>query len=289
MSEIDSNCREIVIDLKKVDIFAKHILAKSVLKNTQILFQEAYNENAMGTGEKLPFRLFIINHNSSPAPVPEMGAEVRCIKLYKRPIAEGYPLNTIICTRKSKVTIRYEVILVVEYEDGFVDILTLPENLSNPFQYNPLTTKAFVDSTVISTAGVPIVQRQNITLPYETLTIVNNGVNDYPWFDYSVSIPMSLFDNKLKPCDLDSQNLESFVMLRCLKSDIDVIGSQLVSLDSENVLSVWTTEVSISIFEDIIDKLGMDNDIIVCGAPEFECNDDCPKPATPCCKEEVLE
>ena len=282
MSETDSKCKEIIIDLEKVDIFAKRVLAKSVLKNTQILFQEAYDENSMGTGEKLPFRLLIINHNSVPSSVPEFGAAVRCIKVYKRPIAEGYPENRIVCSGKSRVTIRYQLILVVEYEDGFVDILTLPTNLSNPFQYNPLTTKAFVDSTVISATGMPVSQRQNVVLPHETLRIVSNGVNDYPWLDYSVNIPLSLFDKQLKPHQLDNQNLESFVLLRCLNADIDVTDSQLVSLNEEGSLLVWSTEVSVSLFEDIIDKLGMDSDIIICGAPEFHGCDDCPKSPS-CC------
>jgi hypothetical protein len=277
MSELDNNCKEVVIDLKKIDIFAKYVLAKSEFKNTQILFQEAYNENAVGTGEKLPFRLLIINHNSVPGAVPDTGAGVRCIKLYKRVIADGYPVN-IMCPGKSRVTIRYQLILVVEYEDGFVDILTLPNNLSNPFQYNPLTTKAFVDSTVISPAGMPVVQHQNITVPHETLVIVSNGVNDYPWFDYSINIPLSYFEKYSKHFNLNCAELESYVLLKCLHSDVDILSSQLVPLNAENTLFVWTTEVALSVFEDIIDKLGMDSDIIICGSPEYECEKDCPKP-----------
>jgi len=280
MSEMDNNCKEVVIDLKQVDIFTKYVIAKSEFKNTQILFQEAYNENAVGTGEKLPFRLLIINHNSVPGAVPDRGAEVVCMKLYKRLIADGYPVNTILCNGKSRVNIRYQLILVVEYEDGFVDILTLPNNLSNPFQYDPLITKALVDPTVISAAGIPVVQHQNITQPHETLTIVSNGVNDYPWFDYNITIPYSYFDKYHKHCDLNNPDLESFVLLKCLSSDINVLGSQLVPLNAMNTIFVWTTEVAISIFEDIIDKLGMDSDIVICGAPEYE-NDECCK--KPCC------
>lgn len=272
MSELDNNCKEVIIDLKKVDIFAKYVLAKSVLKNTQILFQEAYDQNSEGTGEKLPLRLLIINHNSVPAAVPDRGAGVRCIKLYKRVIAEDYPTNTI-CGRKSRVTVRYQLILVVEYEDGFVDILTLPVNLSNALQYDPLITKAFVDSTVISESGVPVVQHQNCKQPHETLIIVSNGVNAYPWFDYSVSIPFTCFDNNAKLCSIDCQELESYVLLKCLRSEIDILGSELVPLNVDNTLSVWTTEVALSIFEDVIDKLGMDSDIIICGSPEYECKD----------------
>lgn len=281
MGEIDSKCKEIVIDLKKIDIFAKHVLAKSILKNTQILFQEAYDENMMGTGEKLPFKLNIINHNSIPSATPDVGADVRCIKLYKRRIADGYPLNTMVCTKKSRVTIRYELVLVVEYEDGFVDILTLPGNLSNRLQYDPLITKAFVDSTVISDIGVPVIQHQNRCLPYETLTIVNNGINNYPWFDYSVNIPLSLFDRPLKGYDLDCLELESYVLLKCLNFEADVNGRELVFLDQAGTVAVWTTVVAVSVYEDIIDKLGVENDIEICGHPEFEPKD-CKDPS-PCC------
>ena len=38
MSELDSKCKEIVIDLKKIDIFAKYVLAKTEFKDTEILF-----------------------------------------------------------------------------------------------------------------------------------------------------------------------------------------------------------------------------------------------------------
>jgi hypothetical protein len=281
MGEIDSTCKEIVIDLKKIDIFAKHVLAKAILKNTRILFQEAYDENMNGTGEKLPFRLYIINHNSVPSATPDIGSDVRCIKLYKRRIAEGYPLNTMICTKKSRVTIRYELILVVEYEDGFVDVINLPGNLSNRLLYDPLTTKAFVDSTVISDTGLPIAQHQNICLPHETLTIVSNGVNIYPWFDYSVNIPLTHFDRSLKGYDLDCLELESFVLLKCLNFEVDVIEREQVFIDLTNTLSVWTTVVSVGVFEDIIDKLGIENDIEICGHPEFE-QKDCKDPK-PCC------
>jgi len=70
------------------------------------------------------------------------------------------------------------------------------------------------------------------------------------------------------------------VLLKCLNSDVNVLGSQLVALDAENTTFVWTTEVALSIFEDIIDKLGIDSDIIICGAPEYDDEDCCKKPCT---------
>ena len=78
-----------------------------------------------------------------------------------------------------------------------------------------------------------------------------------------------MFDKYYKHFDLCHQELESYVLLRCLKSDIDILGSQLVPLNLDNTLSVWATEVSISLYEDIIDKLGVDSDVIVCGATEI--------------------
>lgn len=96
-----------------------------------------------------------------------------CIKLCKRIIEPDYPRNTLICGNKSKITHRYELVLLVEYENGNFDVITLPRNLSNRLQYDPAITKAFVDSTVIDTAGTPILQRQNQVSPNESLIIVS--------------------------------------------------------------------------------------------------------------------
>ncbi len=267
-------------ELHKVDIFAKQVLGKKVLADTDTLWQEEYTAG-VPTGNKRTFRIYIINDGSTPAAQPDPGSPVRCVKLCKRVIEPDYPRNTLICTSKSKVTHRYELVLLVEYENGSFDVLTLPRNLSNRLQYNAATTKAFVDSTVIDAAGVPILQHQNQTVPYESLIIVSGGVNDYTSFEYTVSIPYSMFEPNLKYCYLDDPSLQSYILLKCFRYDIDVLDTFQVSTSPTE--SVWTTIVELTVTEDIIDKLGIDQDVIVYGKPEDYC---CKpyKPVDPCCK-----
>lgn len=51
-------------DLQYIDIFAKQILGKKVLANTQTLWQEEYSAG-VPTGNKRTFRIYIINDGST--------------------------------------------------------------------------------------------------------------------------------------------------------------------------------------------------------------------------------
>ena len=200
----------------------------------------------------------------------------KCLKLCKRRIWEGYPQNTLICNSKSKVTLRFQLVLLVEYADNSFEIITLPNDLSNRSQYNPNTTKAFVAGSVIDGGGVPVLQRQNKTTPFETLIINSNGVNDYPSFNYSVTIPFAEFDNALKKCNLNDPTLQSYILLRNLSYDIDVIdvvNVEATDIVASQAVTVSTSEVDFSLFEDMINKLGIDQDVLIEGVPELECED----------------
>lgn len=255
---------------QQLDIFAKRVLAKAILPGTQEVFQEKYDDTNNPTGEKLPLKLFIINYGSTPTEQPVQGSPVKCVKLCKRVIALDYPQNTIICTQKSRVTVRFQLVLIVEYENGAFDVITLPKNLSSRL-HSAATTKAYVESTVIDANGIPVLQRQNKVVPYESLIIKYNGVNDYTAFDYTVTIPLSLFDNILRHCELEDPSLQSYILLRNLKYDVDILDVFQLFTNAGNTTSVWTTIVNFSLLEDIIDKLGIDQDISILGTPEFEC------------------
>ncbi|SMC83293.1 hypothetical protein [Papillibacter cinnamivorans] len=264
-----------------LDIFARRILAKAELTQQQEVFQEQYTTVAPITplGTKAPLRLFIINHDADPTEVPntDYGSAVKCVKLCKRILDED-PSNTIICTQKSKVIIDFELILIVEYEDNTFDVLTLPRNLSSRLHYSAGTTKAFVESTVIDAAGAPVVQHQNVSQPYEALVIRSTGVNAYTNFEYTVNIPISSFSTVLRKCELDDPSLQSYILLRNLDYEVDVLDPFQVFINADNTQSIWTTEVEFSLYEDIIDKLGIDQDVRILGTPEYVCTDDCSCP-----------
>ena len=254
--------------LPEIDIFTKQILGKKILDNIATLWQEEYDTLNAPTGNKKPFRLYIINDGSTPGTSPSMGSPVRCVKLCKRIIEPDYPKNTLICSHKSKVTHRYELVLLVEFENGSFYCLTLPKNLSNPLQYNSTTTKAFVDPTVINSSGTPVPQHQSVVQPYESLIIIGT-CNNYSAFEYCVSIPFVDFVPVPRPCELEDPSLQSYILLKDLKYDVDVLDTLQVTTGQDE--SVWTTIVDLTITEDIIDKLGIDQDIIVHGIPEFVC------------------
>ncbi|HPE16813.1 MAG TPA: hypothetical protein PK597_07650, partial [Oscillospiraceae bacterium] len=187
------------------------------------------------------------------------------------------PKNTILCTQKSKVIIDYELVLIVEYEDNTFDVMRLPQNLSSRLQYDPTITKAFVESTVIDAAGAPVIQHQNVVQPYETLVIKSTDVNEYTNFEYVVNIPLTSFSAILRKCELNDPTLQSYILLRNLNYEVDVLDQFQVFTNAGNTTSIWTTMVDISLYEDIIDKLGIDQDIEIVGTPEYVCVDpDCP-------------
>lgn len=299
---------------KALDIFAKRVLGKKTLFNYQEVYQEKYgvvsgsNPPANGPlGVKIPLKIYVINHNSAAAVAPVEGSPVKCVKLCKRIFDPGYPLNTLICTSKSRITIRFQLIMLVEYMDGTFTMLNLPNDLNAQTDYinntttPPLyTTKGFLDQTVIQpvytvtppAGGNPgsvavtenfIIQNQNQQKPYETLVIKKvNGVN---WFEYSVTIPFTDFEPNLRHCELEDPTLESHILLKNRKSDFDVLNSVLVpatvaysATATGNVAIsnyIYATEVDLSLNEDIIDKLGIDQDINIEGVPENECVDNC--------------
>lgn len=258
------------VNQETLDILARRVLAKAEFKQLQVCFQENY-DGATPLGTKAPLRLYIINHEAVPTQVPNTnyGSAVKCVKLCRRILSED-PKNTMICTQKSKVVIDYELILVVEFEDNSFNVLTLPKNLSQRLHYG-LTTKAFVDSTVIDSTGAPVVQHQNTVLPYETHVIKAEDVNDYTHFEYAITIPLSSFSAVLRKCELEDPTLQSYILLRNLDYEAEILEQhQIYTAEST---SVWTTIVDFSLLEDIIDKLGIDQDIQIEGTPEYVCED----------------
>ena len=264
------------VALETLDIFARRVLAKAELLQTQEVFQENYSTaiTPVPLGTKAPLRLYIINHGAtlvSTAPNTSYGSPVKCVKLCKRILDED-PGNTLLCTQKSKVILDFELVLVVEYEDNTFDVMTLPRDLSAFTQYVS-GKKAFVEATVLNPAsGTPIIQHQNVTQPYEQLVIKYNlTATAYANFEYTVVIPLSSFSAVLRKCELNDPTLQSYIVLRNLTYDVDVLDQYLAN--ATETQTIWTTMVDFSLSEDIIDKLGIDQDIQIVGTPEYVCED----------------
>lgn len=258
-----------------LDIFARRVLAKAELLDMQEVFQENYSTTPSAPlGTKAPLTLYIINHGALPSedtPNTSYGSAVRCVKLCKR-VLDKDPGNTILCTQKSKVVLNFELVLIVEYEDNTFDVMTLPRDLSAFTQYTA-TTKAFVEGTVLDTTdGTPIIQHQSVAQPYEQLVIkYNEAGTAYENFEYTIAIPLSSFSAILRKCELNDPTLQSYIVLRNLTYDVDVLDQYLAAAGAES--TIWTTMVDFSLSEDIIDKLGIDQDIQILGTPEYVCQD----------------
>lgn len=259
-----------------LDIFARRILAKAELLQMQEVFQENYStaDPSVPLGTKAPLKLYIINHGAEETEGTNntsYGYPVRCLKLCKR-VLDGDPRNTILCTQKSRVSLNFELVLIVEYEDNTFDVLTIPRDLSAFTQYTA-TTKAFVGATVLDpTAGTPVVQHQNVTQPYEQLVIKYQPQSTvYANFEYTVTIPLSSFSAVLRKCELNDPTLQSYIVLRNLTPEVDVLDQYLAEAGATT--TIWTTVVDFSLSEDIIDKLGIDQDIQIVGTPEYVCED----------------
>lgn len=160
----------------------------------------------------------------------------------------------------------------MEYEDNTFDVMTLPRDLSAFTQYVS-GKKAFVEATVLNPAsGTPIIQHQNVTQPYEQLVIKYNlTATAYANFEYTVVIPLSSFSAVLRKCELNDPTLQSYIVLRNLTYDVDVLDQYLAN--ATETQTIWTTMVDFSLSEDIIDKLGIDQDIQIVGTPEYVCED----------------
>jgi len=75
----------------------------------------------------------------------------------------------------------------------------------------------------------------------------------------------------LRKCELEDPTLQSYIVLRNLTYDIDVL--EQFQVFTSDTTSIWTTMVDFSLFEDIIDKIGIDQDIQIIGKPEYVCID----------------
>lgn len=259
-----------------LDIFVRRVLAKAELLHKQEVFQENYSTSGspQPLGTKAPLKLYIINHGATPTDTSSSntsyGSPVKCVKLCKR-ILDKDPGNTILCTQKSKVILNFELVLVVEYEDNTFDVLTLPKDLAAFSKYTA-GKKAFVEATVLDSNGTPVIQHQSVTQPYEQMVIkYNQGATAYANFEYTVVIPLSSFSAVLRKCELNDPTLQSYIVLRNLTYDVDVLDQYLATATATK--TVWTTMVDFSLFEDIIDKLGIDQDIQIVGTPEYVCED----------------
>lgn len=252
-----------VYDWQHIEIFARQIIGKKAFLNIATFWQEKHGDS--GHAEKQPVRLYIVNDGSTPSPSPQAGSPVKAVKLCKRAIVPDYPKNTVTGTKKSRIIHRYSLVLLAEYENGEFRIIHLPRQMSAPGAFregNTMVLCDFIDPG--GQASVP--QRTGSEDLAEKLGIIP-GVGYFSAFEYILVFPISGFEPGIRAEDLENPTLQSTIILSNLRYESDV--AEPVLLPAGENSSIWTTAVDFMIFEDILVKLGVDQDIVVPGLSEL--------------------
>lgn len=224
---------------QQLDIYVKRILARYLGAGTQILFQEHRDPvTGIPDGTKEPLTLYIDNGGDSNQ------YPVQCISEVIQSLI-GIPTNTIICNSKSRISFAFKVFLLVKFQGlAAPSLIVLPDDIG---------------SKVMTEYDMTQPQNINHNVPKETLQIVGGN------FVYTADIPLSMFDNPLTQDQLNDPTLQSHVILRCMTWTVDVDG---VGYNGTGTPPVLATTVYLSKFEDILDKIGIDQDIFIDGTPE---------------------
>lgn len=136
----------------------------------------------------------------------------------------------IICTTKAKLILKFRVVLWVIYEDNTAGFITIP----SPDVCIP-DLPEFIDG--------------------EKIEIVNGK------FVWTKFVKLTEFDAPIPKECLDDPTLQSHLLIKGIRSEYEVLGDCACS-------GKPGTKVLLSVFANILDKLGVDQDILINGIPE---------------------
>lgn len=241
---------------RSLDIFVKRILARYCQKNEQIVF------DAAGT-KKTPLRLFICNQKVGCEELP-----VRCISDIKFLLCDT--CQQIICNHKSKITVDFKLLLIVKYNNCNYQCLTLPDDAFRTVGENKV--KVGIDSIPANPSQFPVVIGD---VGNQRLEIIREGTgpNTNYFFRFTKNVPLSEFDDKIPQSALDDPSLMSHIVIKNVKYTVDVDGEctgvagKCCSCPGDTNATI----VDVAVFADIIDKIGIDQDIWVNGETDKEC------------------
>lgn len=242
---------------KNLDIFVKRILARHCQKNDLIVFDVAGNK-------KTPLRLFICNEKVGCEELP-----VRCISDLKFLLYDTD--QQIICNQKSRITIDFKLFLIVKFSNCNYKCITLPDDAFIPVCENKV--RVCMDSIPYNQSQFPVVIGE---IGNQRLEIVRegSGANANYFFRFIKTVPLSEFDDKIPCSAFDDPTLMSHILVKNVRFEVDVDGecSGTGAIKCCNCAQdTNATIVDISVFADIIDKIGIDQDIWVDGEVEDHC------------------
>ena len=223
--------------VEKVGIFVKRILAKFFMPECQMLFQEKRDPvTGVHMGVKEPLKLFIYNAGEN-GENPIQGITEVIMSLTET------PASVIITNSKSRIKIVFKVFLLVKYQDMAAPcLIVLPDDLG---------TKCY------TSVDLTISQHKDHDQPRETLQISDGN------FLYIADIPLPEFDNQITSYQLHDPSLQPYVVLKNFAWSIDV--DDVVRSGS----GTPATATTLSVFQDILNKISIDQDMEISGISKF--------------------
>lgn len=238
---------------QQLDIYVKRILAKYA-NEEQILF-------GVDEGEKVPLD-FCVDKKI----VGQNYYGVKCIQEVK--ITDWDATQEIICTHKARLIITFKVVLWVKYEDNSFGIVVLPDDV-----YKEDPTACFItDMTGTLKIGLG-----------ETLEVIDEDTN--PKFKWVKDVPLTAFDAEIPRECFDDPTLQSHLIIKAVRADFDILNDceyehhhpghdpeypdegHKPYIDNGPHGTQGATEILLSLFVDVLDKLGVDQDILIEGIP----------------------
>ncbi|RCX10505.1 hypothetical protein DFR58_1284 [Anaerobacterium chartisolvens] len=221
---------------EKYGIFVKRILAKYFAPESQLLFQEKRDPaTGLQMGVKEPLKLYI-NNAGENGEHPVQGITEIIMNLNET------PSNIIISNTKSRIKIIFKVFLLIKYQDlGTPSLIVLPDDIG---------TKC------MSQYDLSEAQHKSHNQPKETLQISDGN------FMYIVDVPLTEFDSQLTPYQLNDSTLQSYVVLKNLTWTVDVDD---IEKKGAGIPPSAATVTTISVFQDLLNKIGIDDDIVING------------------------
>lgn len=242
--------------ISNLDIFVKRILARHCQKNDQIVFDAAGNQ-------KTPLRLYICNDKVGSEELP-----VRCISDIKFLLCDTD--QQIICNHKSKITIDFKLLLIVKYNSCNYQCLTLPDDA---FRSRENEVRVCIDAIPFNQNQFPVpigeIGNQRLEIVRE-----GTGANANYFFRFTKNVPLTEFDDVIPPSAFDDPTLQSHILVKNIRYEVDVDGECPGSGANKCCNCVGGTNatiVDIKVFADIIDKIGIDQDIWVNGEADDHC------------------
>lgn len=213
---------------EELDIYVSRILAK-YYNEEQILFSETADIKA-------PVEMcFYKKIDGTGLTTTSYG--VKCLKEVK--VCNWDTSEKIICNHKARLKVRFKIFVCAQYEDDSYGVTMLPEDAGVNFCFTTLFPA---------------------TIGYnESLSVVDD------YFVWEKDIPFTDFNEPIPPCVFDDPTLQTHLIVKGIRPEYDVRND--CQCPGPGATLIQGTQVLLSIYAELLDKLGVEQDILITGIP----------------------